>query len=101
MSTFTDTFALVNELANVNAEMDALKAKAESIKGQLFAVGAGTYVSDSYKAVVSEVADAPTVNYKKVSEYLCEKVSAQVYGNAIKRATGVKSGYFRVSVYDL
>jgi len=101
MSTHTDTAACVNELAAINAEMDALKLRAESIKGQLFAVGAGTYTSDAYKAVVSEIKDGVTVNYKSVAEYLATKVSAQVYGSAIKRATGVKNGYFKVALYDL
>ena len=101
MSTFTDTAACVNELASINAEMDALKLRAESIQGQLFAVGAGTYSSDAYKAVVSEIKASATVNYKNVAEYLATKVSAQVYGSAIKRATGIKNGYFKVALYDL
>jgi prolyl-tRNA editing enzyme YbaK/EbsC (Cys-tRNA(Pro) deacylase) len=92
---------LVDDLANINAQIDALKAQAESIKGELFANGAGAYQSDAYKAVVSEIKDSVAVNYKKVAEYLQGKVSAQVYGSAIKRASGIKNGYFKVALYDL
>lgn len=93
--------AVVEQLAIVNAQIKLLQERADDLKAQLIAQGAGTYESDTYKAVVSEVAESTTVNHKKVAEYLATKVSAQVYGNAIKRATGVKAGYFKVSLYDL
>lgn len=93
--------ALVDELAEINARIDALKADAELIKGQLFVMGAGTYQSDAYKAVVSQIGESANVNYRKVADYLATKVSAQVFRNALKKATGVKAGYFKVSLYDL
>ena len=93
--------ALIDELAAVNAQIDALKADAERIKGELFTHGAGTYQSERYRAVVTAVAESTTVNFKKVAEYLAQKVSDAVYRNAVKNAQSKKDGYFRVALNDL
>lgn len=93
--------SVVDQLAVVNAQIKALQDQADVLKAVLVAQGPGAYESDSYKAVVSEIQESVSVNYKKVAEYLAGKVSAQVYGNAVKRASGVKAGYFKVALYDL
>ena len=93
--------SVVDQLAAVNAQIKALQDQADVLKQVLVAQGPGSYASDIYKAVVSEIEDSVAVNYKQVAEYLAGKVSAQVYGNAVKKASKIKPGYIRVSLYDL
>lgn len=94
-------FAVVDELAAVNAEIERLNNRASELKAKIVASGFAVVESANYKAVVSVIEDSVSVNYKKVAEYLRDKVSAQVYGIGLKKASGVKKGYARVSLYDL
>lgn len=93
--------AVIDKLAQVNAQIKVLEEEAKALKDSLASNGPGSYESLDYKAVVSKIDDSVSVNYKKVAEYLQAKVSAQVYGIAIKKASGVKNGYVKVALYDL
>lgn len=94
-------FAVVDELAAVNAEIEKLNDRAAELKAKIIGYGFPVIESANYKAVVSVIDDSVAVNYKKVAEYLRDKVSAQVYGIGLKKASSVKKGYSRVSLYDL
>lgn len=93
--------AAVDRLAEVNAQIKALQDQADVLKEVLVAQGPGKYEGAAYKASVSQIEESVAVNYKKLAEYLQGKVSAQVYGIGLKKASGVKAGYFKISVYDL
>lgn len=94
-------FEVVDKLAAVNAQILALETQAAELKAKIVASGFKVIETENYKAVVSTVEDGVAVNYKQLAGYLQAKVSAQVYGIGLKKATGIKKGYTKVSLYDL
>lgn len=92
----------VDELATTNAQIAALQARAKALKAQLLDEhGAGKVYGLRYSASLVVTEDSESISYRRVAGYLGSSVTAQIFSNAIKRATSTRKGSLRVTVCDI
>lgn len=92
----------VDELATVNQQLAALKAKADGLKAALAAAhGAGEVMGLRYRARISIIAEGQVVNYKDLAERLAGHLAEQVVASARLASTSVRPESARVSLYDI
>ena len=92
----------VDELAALNQQLAALKAKADNLKAELVqAHGAGEAFGLRFKARISIIAEAEVINYKALAERLAENLAAQVVASAKASSTSTRQESTRVALYDI
>lgn len=94
----------VDELGELNAQIAALRAQAETLKDYIKANAGGlTEVKgERYKARIKSVGPRKSVSYKGVAEGLKAILEDDVVYNAVVNThTNIRDGYVSVSLYDL